>query len=484
MKTLAIVLGNDKYYNGAALNNAVNDALAVSKVFENLGYDVIYKSDSKMDEYVALLDEFDRRIKEYDATIFYFAGHGFQLDGENYLASIDCQVNNPNKYHCSRSCIMLSEILSILKNNSDKINIVIIDACRKNFERGASSFSPIQSPKGTLIAFSTSPNEGASDAGFDNHSIYTGALLKYIGREWLSVEDLFKKVRKTVYNLSEGRQTTWEHTSLIGDFHFNTGQLVYSKDIPYDESVIKDRNFVSEGTDIDRIIVDLKSSNWNKQNPAIYNLSKIDSEEINKNQQFIIGRNLLQASGYAHSATDFVDDIESNLSKYSKSDGNNHVLNGMLFEIYFDSYGEFRKGNFKLSYFEKIIALRKNKKFDSSFKFIQGALQPFREHLYYIPSHENNIVDIDVLATSEIVKDLSNRENTYEVISKINISTDDITHQLYSYGLYGGNIHTLKLALATFLVTPIELIHINPNIPINKIDFASNFKDQESEFDW
>ena len=241
MKTLAVVIGNNEYYEGAKLNNAVNDAHSIAETFERLGYDIIYKENCKIEDYVDVLKAFDERIKQYDASIFYYAGHGFQVDGENYLASVDCQIAAPNKYHCSKTCITLSEILTILKNNSDKVNIVIIDACRKSFDRGGyNSFTPIQAPKGTLIAFSTSPNEGAKDTGMDGHSIYTGTLLNYIGREWLSVEDLFKKVRKTVYNLTEGTQTTWEHTSLIGDFYFNTGQMVYSLNLPYDETVIKD----------------------------------------------------------------------------------------------------------------------------------------------------------------------------------------------------------------------------------------------------
>jgi uncharacterized caspase-like protein len=219
MKTLAVILGNNNYYENAKLENAVNDSNEIASVFQRLGYDAIHKNDCSMNECVEILTEFERRISSYDATIFYFAGHGFQLDGENYLASIDCQVANPNKYHCSRTCITLTEVLTIFAKHPNKINIVIVDACRKSFERGAiSAFSPIQAPKGTLIAFSTSPNEGAKDGGFDGHSIYTGALLKYIGREFLSVEELFKKVRKTVFTLTEGKQTTWEHTSLIGDF--------------------------------------------------------------------------------------------------------------------------------------------------------------------------------------------------------------------------------------------------------------------------
>ena len=77
-------------------------------------------------------------------------------------------------------------------------------------------------PKGTMIAYSTSPNEPAIDTGFPNHSVYTGALLQYI-EEKIPVETLFKKVRSAVFSMTRGKQTTWEHSCLIGDFYFNKG---------------------------------------------------------------------------------------------------------------------------------------------------------------------------------------------------------------------------------------------------------------------
>ena len=188
MKVLAIVVGNNNYYAGCELANAVSDSNAIAEVFARLGYDLIHKTNINTVASVELLTEFENRIKDYDATIFYFAGHGFQLDGENYLANIDCQVATPNKHHFERTSIRLSEIMDILKKNTDKVNLVIIDACRRAFDRGqAVGFTTVQAPKGTLIAFSTSPNEGAQDGGADGHSVYTEALLRFVGREWLSV---------------------------------------------------------------------------------------------------------------------------------------------------------------------------------------------------------------------------------------------------------------------------------------------------------
>ncbi|MGV3504723.1 MAG: caspase family protein [Adhaeribacter sp.] len=477
MRTLAITIGNNNYYESAKLDNPINDAKAMADVFARLGYDVIHKEDCSINDCVELLNEFDRRINEYDATIFYYAGHGFQLDGENYLTSIECQVANPNKYHCSRTCITLTEVLEILKKNSNKVNIVIIDACRRSFERGGqNSFTPIQAPKGALIAFSTSPNEGAKDSGFDGHSIYTGALLKYIGREWISVEELFKKVRKTVYNLTEGKQTTWEHTSLIGDFYFNTGQLVHSLNIPYDENVVKDSNFDADN-EFGYLINELRSCNWDRQNPAIDILLKINPRELNKNEHFVLGRNLLQSSDYAYNATNFFDNLNSNLIPFMVEE-ENHVLNGILFEIYFDSHGEFRRGNFKTNSFEKVFQLRKVSRYKKSFDFLRDILTPYSELLFYIPSGQNTIIDVDVLATNEKRKDFLGNEEIFQVISKINVFSMDIAEQLSNYAINGQNVIGLKDALSNFLFAPKESIQINSNIHIDKLAFIK-FKEED-----
>lgn len=471
MKTLAVVIGNNNYYENAKLANAVNDATGMASVFERLGYDLIHKTDCNITDCIDVLTEFEKRIVAYDATIFYFAGHGFQLDGENYLTSIDCQVATPNKYQCSRTCITLTEVLAILAKYPDKINIIIIDACRKSFDRGPiTAFSPIQAPKGTLIAFSTSPNEAAKDGGFDGHSFYTGALLKYIGREFLSVEELFKKVRKTVYTLTEGKQTTWEHTSLIGDFFFNTGQLIHSPEIPYDEAVVKDVNYKSKGDHFSSLIDEMKSANWDRQNPAIDKVIKIRGQDLDKNQQFILGRNLLQCAGYAFSATNFFEDLTERLKKYSTS-GENHVLNGILFEIYFNSHGEFRKGNFKTNVFDEVMALRRNPIFKKSFEFIQSLLVPYGESLYWIPTLSDSIIDVDILATSEKYKDFFGETKERQVLSKVTAVSHNLTEQIRSYGISGKSGKALKDAIANLLVAPKELININSNIPLSNIAF-------------
>lgn len=471
MRTLAVVIGNNDYFAGCELTNAVGDANAIADVFRRLGYNVMHNINLNTVGSEGLLQEFARKIGEYDASIFYFAGHGFQLEGENYLTMIDCQVANPNKYHCDRTCIRLTEILDILRSNSDKVNLIIIDACRRTFDRGTGvGFKSVHAPKGTMIAFSTSPNEGAQDSGGDGHSVYTDALLRFIGRERLSVEELFKKVRQTVYNQTEGRQTTWEHTSLIGDFYFNTGQLVHSLQVPYVESVVKDKQYQNSGSPFDKLIFDMRSSNWDRQNPAVDALTSTNPNNLNSNQQFLLGRNLLQASDYAYSATGFFDNLANNIVRYSVA-GENHVLNGILFEIYFNGYGDFRRENIKCQSFEKVMALRTDVRFSRSFDFINALLVPFNDFLFWIPSTSDTPLDVDVVATEEMDTDFLGSQFQVQLISRIVVGASDITKQIANYGVSGLNQHGLEATLASFFPAPRNIIRINTRVPLTKIAF-------------
>lgn len=475
MKTLALVIGNNAYHDGAKLTNAINDARAIKDVFEKLEFNVIYKENCTSNDVPSLLLKFSEEIKNYDASIFYFAGHGFEIKGENYLTTINCQIPPENEYACKYDSLFFKDILDIYKNNTNKVNIAIIDACRKNMGRGSNNgLAPVNAPQGTLIAFSTSPNEGASDSGHGNNSIYTGASISYIGRENLSVEELFKKVRKTVYSLSNGKQTTWEHTSLINDYYFNVGQKIYSKEIPYNEDVIKDINY-NENDEFGELIEKVKSYNWNIQGPAIKKLIKISASDLDKNQQFILGRNLLQASGVEFSAQDFMSNISSNISKYN-SNGENHLLNGVLFEIYFDSHGEFRKEKRKDYFLKDILSLRKNLKYEKSFLFIRDLISSNNDGLIYLPEKENKPIDIDII----VEETFDNIDENTQTIKKIMFDNIDIKDKVKRRYKKHFDKDELTYILAEIFTAPVELIKINTNIELKN----AKLDDTSVLFDW
>lgn len=472
MKTLALVIGNDDYNKLRKLTNAVNDATEIGNIFQKLGYDVILKTNITSKESDDALKELEERIQnnKYDCCIFYFSGHGFEENGENYLTLIDT-----DEQYLERTSVTLNNIFYNIKRSNITISIFIIDACRVSTNRGNSSnFSRIDAPKGSIIAFSTSPYAGASDKGFEKNSIYTGALLEHLKaeKEYISVEELFKKVRMTVYNLSKGKQITWEHTSLINNFYFNTSQMIYNIEIPYNEKVVKDKYYEEEDKLISKIIMDLRCRDWNKQNPAIDKLKSIKPNTIDKNDLFLIGRNILQSSDRALNARFFMENLDENLKKYFSEDNENHLLNGILFEMYFNSLGEFRKEKFKKYYFENIFILRKKEKYLKSFEFIHKVLLPYKDYLFYIPNaNRGSNIDVNILAKSEKSTDSFGKEIFYQEIQSINISNKDIIDDIYrkNYDIDRRNEEELKDFLSHFIFAPKELINIIPNIKLTNI---------------
>ncbi len=464
MKVLAVVIGNNQYPDPDKLTNAVNDAKAMEGVFLRLGYKVIPSYDCDNKAYEQILRDFDKEIPNYDASIFFYAGHGFQEDGENYLPSIECQVQFADKYSLEHNSIRLAELLDIYKRYSSKTHIVILDACRKRTgQRGGNdSFAPVSAPYGTLIAFSTSPNSGADDSKGGEHSIYTQALLSYIGREKLMVEDLFKKVRRSVVQWTNNKQVPWEHTSLIGDFCFNTGQMIASLQIPYKENVVKDA-YYNETGEISDLIREIKVLDYNRQNPAINKLRSKNASDLDKNQQFIFGRNLLQSSEWSFRAQDFMNSLVANLRKYTTSEGENHVLNGILFEIYFGSHGEFREMKIKRNlYFDKVLALRNCAEYDKSFEFIRTVLSPYFEDLIYTIPRDDAKLDVDLFVREEKVANSFGEEIVYSIISKIDVNGKDITYHVKNRFL-GNN---LKEAVAIATNAPEDAVELHSNIPL------------------
>jgi len=466
MKTLALVIGNNDYHENAKLQNAVNDAEGMKNIFEKLGFTVIYKVNGNTKDFQQLLEELPSKINEHDAFIFYFAGHGFQFEGGNYFAAIDCQIDSINQYECRNHSIHLTDITDIIKKAPTSVNIIIIDACRGSVGRGVHThYSQINSPEGTIIAFSTSPGEGAKDSGMDGHSLYTGALLQYLGKEFISVEDLFKRVRKTVYNLSNKTQTTWEHTSLVGDYFFNTGQMVHSLDIPYAEDVVKDKTFNAEDNEVDKIIIGLKSCDWNEQNPAIKKFAKLDQALLDKNKLFIIGRNILQCSEHANDVIYYIKKLDTNIQCYCNNN-NNHLLNGMLFEIYFNRDGEFRHDKLKKYSLEHIFSLRNLSHYKKSFEFINNTLEQYKDELYYIPSTKDTPIDVDIKAKNDIRK-VWEKTKTIQVIDSMIIQGKEIKNLFAFQSHPFQNEKGLKEQLSKFLVAPERLINIVSTVPIN-----------------
>jgi hypothetical protein len=154
--------------------------------------------------------------------LFYYAGHGVQVKGVNYLIPVGATVNTEEEVEYEGIDVGL--VLAQMESAKNKLNIVILDACRNNpfarsFRSADKGLASIDAPSGTLLAYSTAPGSVASD-GTGRNGLYTQELLKQMQTSGLSIEDVFKRVRVSVRGLTQDKQTPWESSSLTGDFYF------------------------------------------------------------------------------------------------------------------------------------------------------------------------------------------------------------------------------------------------------------------------
>jgi len=225
-RRLALLIGNSNYAHGGSLDNPVNDVRAIKKALEALGFTVLKYEDCTQKTMKRAMDKFGGKLKGKHVGLFFYAGHGVQVKGHNYLIPTDAKLDNEND--AEYDCVKAGRILAKMETAGTRTNIVILDACRDNpFERSwrrgteGTGLAFMNAPSGSLIAYSTAPGKTALD-GRGKNSPYTSALLKHIDSPNITVLQMFQRVRSTVMDGSEYKQTPWESTSLRGDFYFTT----------------------------------------------------------------------------------------------------------------------------------------------------------------------------------------------------------------------------------------------------------------------
>jgi len=221
-RRLALVIGNSKYRD-APLTNPVNDARAVAVKLKELGFTVIERPNANLEEMRKSVRDFGNQLTLNDVGLFYFAGHGIQSGGANYLIPVDADIQDETEL--ATRAFTASEVLEKMDAAKNRINIVILDACRNNplarkVRSAASGLAPMEQGSGTIIAFATKPGSTSAD-GDGIHGLYTAQLLEALSQPGLSVEEVFKRVRMGVSQKSGGEQIPWENSSLLGDFYFN-----------------------------------------------------------------------------------------------------------------------------------------------------------------------------------------------------------------------------------------------------------------------
>jgi len=228
---LALVIGQSAYRTVTALPNPANDARAMSQLLGDAGFEVTAASDLSQKDMTDKVGEFAAKIAakgpDTVALVFY-AGHGLQIDGENYLVPVD--VDPKREADIPFQAVRLNDIVNTLNSVPSKMRILLLEACRNNpfpainqtAGRGLALVDAKTGAPGTFLSYSTSPGAEAED-GSGADSPYTTALLAVAKEPGLQIEDAFKRVRVSVNKATEGRQTPWESSSLVEDFAFVPG---------------------------------------------------------------------------------------------------------------------------------------------------------------------------------------------------------------------------------------------------------------------
>jgi uncharacterized caspase-like protein len=218
---IALVIGNSTYTE-APLKNPVNDARAMSAALRSRGFQVITRENATKSQMESAVADFGEKLTEGATGLFFFAGHGMQVQGRNFLVPVDAKITSEQRVRLET--LDVDMVLDQMQGARVKVSMVILDACRNNpFERRFRSvgggLAQINAPEGTLIAYATSPGKVAADGDADN-GLYTQEFLKALTAPGLKVEDVFKQVRINVSRASNGMQVPWEASSLTGDFYF------------------------------------------------------------------------------------------------------------------------------------------------------------------------------------------------------------------------------------------------------------------------
>lgn len=223
---LALVIGNGSYVKGT-LKNPPNDALLMASALRDLGFEVTSGPNKSQREMKQMMRDFGQRLRARGGVgLFYFAGHGVQANGHNYLIPVDADIQT--EADVEDQAVDLNYVLSLMDGAQSALNIVILDACRNNpfgrsFRSTQDGLAQVKAPSGTLIAYATAPDSIAAD-GSGANSPYTEELVKQMRIPGVLVETMFRRVTEQVSQRSSGKQEPWFSTNVKGDFYFHRSE--------------------------------------------------------------------------------------------------------------------------------------------------------------------------------------------------------------------------------------------------------------------
>ncbi len=224
---VALVIGNGAY-KSAPLRNPVNDARAITAKLKTLGFEVIARENLTQKQVGAVLREFRSKLKPGGVALFFYAGHGVQVKGVNYLPTVDADITSEEDV--PTQSLDVNKVLELMDEAKTRMNLVFLDSCRNNpyarsFRSAVDGLAKVNAPSGTIISFATRPGSVAADAGSGRNGLYTEHLLAAMDLPNTPIEQALKRVVSGVKQASKGRQEPWMEGSIEGDFYFRyTGQ--------------------------------------------------------------------------------------------------------------------------------------------------------------------------------------------------------------------------------------------------------------------
>lgn len=486
MKCIALVIGIDHYNdvdNYPELHTAVSDANAVAEVLQELKFEVDAALDE--DDIVTLTyygDFIDKLSKEkYDVAVFYFAGHGKQLNLKDCIVFKEAvDPNIGSGMPAKRSAKEVNEISQNMNAAGNQMNIIIIDACRTQRGRGASSASSIDSkiniPFQTFIAYSTSVGTTASDGKAGGHSPFATALLNHIKEEKLPVEQLFKKVRQDM-NKDGLTQLSWDYSCLIDEFCFNRGQAGRFYGKPYERGVYVPSIYVASNNDAAKTIDLMAKRNAQDVKTAIDILMQ-KWQSFTDSDLFVIGRMILRnANRNNKECTELL--FKPHVIKVFNRVGENHLLRGIYYEAYFDENGDVRRrmnvtgsSLFDLARLDLLIRNSDAKEFIraelggniENFFYIVGDRHgsyvriETRESDYYYQGGELIEIESIHVEGADCTKDVAYKKSVYnaDYLRRSLVDAFQIPPQLLNWNL--------KKVSATTLFTPYKIRHLHESL--------------------
>jgi hypothetical protein len=231
---VALVIGNSSYQNVGVLPNPANDAKAVTRLLTDAGFEILTVRDLTQTDLRRTIRDFAEKVTqmgEDTVVLVFYAGHGLQIDGENYLVPVDAKIQR--EADVAVEAVRLTDLMNALSAAPARTRIVILDACRNNpfdsiSRTTGKGLAIVDAPTGSIVSYSTAPGTEALDGSGDN-SPFTAALIKIAREPGLPIEQAFKQMRLAVHKATDGRQTPWESTSLTGDFVFFPGGVPATK---------------------------------------------------------------------------------------------------------------------------------------------------------------------------------------------------------------------------------------------------------------